>query len=99
MYGLQEDQEVEGHRAVLDVVEVVAHLPGGAEAASRVATADLGPPGQAGLHERAALVVGDQARQLVDELGRLRAGADEAHLALEDLPELGQLVEMGLAQD
>src|SRR3954452_2994150 len=96
--GLEQHEQVQERRAVLDVVEVVAHLPGRAVATSRIAATDLGPAGQARLHERAPLVVGDEARELLDELRGLGAGTDEAHLAAQHLGKLWQLVEMGLLE-
>ena len=38
-------------------------------------------------------------RELVDLPAQRRAGADEAHVALQDVEQLGQLVEAGAAQD
>ena len=45
------------------------------------------------------LVAGIAFHYLVDEILALRTGADERHVALQHVPELGQLVEMVSAQE
>ena len=55
--------------------------------------ADLGPAGDAGAHAVALPVVGDLLVQRFDELGALGAGADDRHLAAEDVEELRQFIE------
>src|SRR6266542_4356109 len=85
--GLQQNVEVEGQRPVLDVelVELQGLLR------RHLATAvDLPPAGHAGRHLQARaeqLAVGGHL------LRRQRPRADQAHLALEDVQQLWQLVE------
>ena len=64
-----------------------------------VLVVDLRPAGDAGPHAVALPVVGDLLVQRADELGPLRAGPDNRHLALEDVEELRQLVEADRADD
>ena len=59
----------------------------------------LGEPGQAGAHDQPLPVLRDIGAELLEERGPDRAGADDAHVALQDVDELGQLVELGRAQD
>ena len=60
------------------------------------AAADLPQAGDAGLHRQPAAVPQVVARDLV---GERRPRADEAHLAAEHVPQLGQLVERGPPQE
>ena len=84
---------IERERAMLDVpdVELDALGPG-----QRGASVDLRPARQAGPHLEPAplaLVVALEVRR------RHRARADEAHLAAQDVPELGQLVDRRAPQE
>src|ERR1051326_4310547 len=47
----------------------------------------------------ALFVIGDLFRQLRNEMRPLGSRADEIHLALEDVPELRNLVDANLAND
>src|SRR5437899_1453915 len=89
--GLQEDFQVEGERPALDVVEVV--LEALLERGVAPPPVDLGPPGHAGLDLVAEHVPGQLAPKLLHEHGPLRARADQAHLAPQNVHELGKLVE------
>jgi len=62
-----------------------------------VAAADLPQAGQAGGH--AQVVFAGGAVVLVEFVAHDGAGADDAHLALHHVPELGQFVEAGLADE
>src|SRR5919108_2591753 len=97
--GLEHDQEVGKHRAALDVEEVMAELPGGAQIRAGVAAAELRPAGDARLDEMPAGVVGEALLELGNQLGALGPGADQSHRATEDVPELGQLVHVGPAKE
>src|SRR5262249_2379765 len=91
--GPEQDAGVEQRAAVVDVVDVELDplLPGDAGAAL-----DLGPAGDA----RADLVAAALVRRVIDHLGRdRRAGADDRHLAAQDVEQVGDLVERGAAQD
>src|SRR5919201_478227 len=96
--GLEHDQAVGEDRAALDVEEVMAKLPGGAQIRAGVAAPKLRPAGDARLDEVPARVVGEAPLQLANELGALGPGADQGHLATEDVPELGELVHVGPAK-
>src|SRR3954447_6591270 len=89
----EQDAEVEERRPVLDVpdVELDPLRPGQLRAA-----VDLRPPRDAGLDLQAPalmLVV------FLDLVAQRRPRADHAHVAAQDIPELGQLVERQLAED
>src|SRR6185295_317732 len=77
----------EPRRTMLDVpdVELDAVFPG--QARSPV---DLRPAGDAGAHLEAASLARRVTLHLIGERG---AGADEAHVTADDVPELWQLVE------
>ena len=86
-------------RAVLEVEEVVAELPGRAELRARVAAADLGPAGDARLDQQAPRVVREDALELGGDLRLLGPRADEGHVAAQDVDDLRQLVDVEAAQD
>src|SRR5207247_2972112 len=54
----------------------------------------LREPGQPGTDDQALPVRGQLVRQLLEEDGPDRAWADEAHVAPQDVDELGNLVEL-----
>src|ERR671925_2203322 len=72
--GLEHDQAVRQDRAALDVEEVVAELPCGAQVRAGVAAAELRPAGGARLDEMAARVVREAPLQLGNQLGPLGPG-------------------------
>src|SRR5882672_10260863 len=90
------DLQVEPHRPVLDVVQVVLdplfnrRVPAPA--------VDLRPARDAGLHLVAQHVLRDLVLELGDEVRPLRTRTDNRHLAAQHVPELRQLVEVRLAQ-
>src|SRR3954465_15878433 len=87
------DRQVHREGPVLDVEEVLTDrlLPREIGAA-----ADLPPPGDAGLDEQPAVYVRLVARDLARQR---RPRADQAHVALDDVEQLRQLVERPLAQE
>ena len=89
-------EAVEAHFVGQDEVEVVVHQVVRAEAGFFVVVGDGGGAGDAGADgEDFAAVVGGVG---LEDLGVFGAGADEAHVADEDVPKLGQLVELGVTQ-
>ncbi len=74
---LQHDQQVGERRAVLEVEQVVAELPGGAEFGAGVAAANLGPAGDAGLDQQPPRVVREDPLELGGDLRLLGTGADQ----------------------
>src|SRR5688572_32818548 len=86
------DLEVECHRPVFDVVQVVFDPL--LERCISAPAIHLRPAGNAGLHLVAQHVLRDLVLELLDEERALRARADDRHLALEHVPELRQLVEI-----
>src|SRR4051812_27618899 len=95
--GFGDDLQVEEEGPVLDVVEVVA----GALLDARVAAeaVHLRPAGESRLLAVAAGVARDGLRELIDEVGPLRARADDANLAQEDVDELRELVQREAAHE
>src|SRR5215212_7679437 len=91
--GAEEDLEVEAERPGADVVEVEAdHVVEGDLAAA----ADLPEAGDPGHRPQPPVL---PVLVLVDLGGDRRARADQAHLAPEDVQQLGQLVDAGAADD
>src|ERR1017187_7834547 len=91
--GAGEDFQVEPEGPVVDVLEVEFHP---LVEADLVAAADLPDAGEAGLHGEAAAM----PRIVVLHLGRDgRPGADEAHVADENIPELRELVDAGATEE
>ena len=94
--GLDHDDEVLEQAVVLDVHEVVDELVVGRGV---VLGEDLGEAGDAGLDVVAVGVLGVSLGELLDEVRALGARPDEAHVAVEDVPDLRQLVEAGGADE
>ena len=86
-----ERAEVERHRAVGDPFEVVGELLGHRRL---VAAAHLGEAGQSGPDDEPLPVGREILGQLGEEARPDRAGADERHVAAQDVPELRDLVEL-----
>src|SRR2546423_15557485 len=78
---LDDDQPVGQDRAALDVKEVVAQLPGGAQLRAGVPAAKLRPPGDPRLHQMAPDVMRKTALQLGADLRALRPRPDERHVS------------------
>src|SRR5438874_2515210 len=93
--GLDEDPQVEERGPVVNVFEV--ERDPAVEAGDVVAPADLPEAGDAGLHAESAAVSG--GFDALDLVHRERSRTDEAHVAFEDVPELSEFVERGLAEE
>ena len=99
--GAPDDAEIEPERPVLDVPDVALdaslHLP---QLLCLAAVAgDLCPAGDAGAHEMAHHVLVDEARVLLGMGEHVGTGADDGHVAAQDVPELGQLVDIHAAHE
>jgi hypothetical protein len=90
--GEEHDVDVEHGGPVFDVVEVVFDAVYQAGVATE--SVHLGPAGDAGADFVAGVVMGDLVFELGDEFGAFGAGAYQAHVADEDVPELGKFVEV-----
>lgn len=64
-----------------------------------IAIIERGIRGHAGPNLIEELIAGVALHNLVDVVLALRPGADERHVALQHIPQLGQLVEMMVAQE
>src|SRR3546814_397448 len=83
---------------IADVVQIIAYLGGDAPRAGGIAAADLGETGDAGAHQVPVRIVGnvvaiDHGMGII-----IGARADQAHVAPQDVPELGQFVDAKPAQ-
>ncbi|PIT17481.1 hypothetical protein BGI32_02540 [Snodgrassella alvi] len=84
---------------MFDVVKIVFDFYLGLFGVGGVALGNLCPAGDAGFDDVAVVVEGDFLNKLVDKDFLFGAGADKAHVAFEDIPELGQFVDAGFADD
>src|ERR1700680_3093138 len=92
-----QDLEVPGQGPVLAVVGVVERPVADGSGPSQVV--DLRPPGEAGPDPLPLQVARHVHAVLLIEEGRLRARPDQAHVALEDVDQLRQLVQTHPPQD
>src|SRR5437764_4121589 len=76
-----------------DVPQVIRELLGRTDAIGCVAAPVLRPSRQPGLYEEPPIPVRDALFEHPDELGPLRPGADDGHLAADGVPQLRKLVE------
>ena len=98
-HGQEDDFRVEPQRAVVQVVQVHAQPFEHLLHRVRVAVVERGGREQAGTQLVEQRVGGVDVHDLVHEEPALGARADEAHLALEHVPQLRELVQMVLAQE
>src|SRR5439155_26107427 len=95
--GLEQGLEVQRHRPVMDVIEVgLVALLDGRVAAPAV---DLSPAGDPRLDVVAQDVARHAPSELLDEARPFGPGPDEAHVATQDVEELGQLIEARPTQE
>src|SRR3954447_20079479 len=93
----QQDLDVEPERPVLDVVVVPLGAVG--ERGLAAQAVNLGPAGDPGLDAVAVAVAVDVVLEQPGEVRTLGTWADQAHVALEHVQQLRQLVERGAAQE
>src|ERR687895_2620192 len=91
----REGAQIEPHRAIGDPLEIVRQLLGHRRL---VAAADLREAGQAGTDDQSLPVRRQVGGKLLEEARADRARPDEAHVSLEHVPELRDLVDLGRAQ-
>src|SRR3990172_97811 len=91
-----EDLQIEGQGPVFNVVEVA--LDPLLERGIAPPAVYLGPPGNPCLHLVPEHIFGDPLSKLLDEDRPFRAGTHQAHLAPQDIEQLGQLIQRGQAQ-
>jgi hypothetical protein len=77
----------------------VTQLPGDADIGAGITASHLRPTRQAGADEVPALVERQRGLKARDKRDLLGTRPDEAHLAAQDVPELGQLVAVRAAHD
>ncbi len=90
--GQPEDLQVEPGRPVFDVVNIVLDAAG--EVVTSAQAVDLRPARHARLHEVAGEIMGDLFREVFDVMRTFGARTDEAHVSAQDVPELGQLIQV-----
>src|SRR3990170_1243173 len=91
--GLEQDQQVELDRHVLDVEEIVLELFPCFFKGPAVHELDLRPSGQSGLQRVSERVKRDHPLQLLHELRPFRPGSDEIQVAPDHVEQFGQFVD------
>ena len=97
--GATHDLQIEAEALAPQVVEVVLELLKGVTLVAGVPVLDLGPAGEAGADDVAQVVERELLHQLGNVPGLLGPGADQAQITTDDVPHLGQLVEVREPQD
>src|SRR5258705_12295982 len=98
LYGIEDDEEIEEQREILDVVEVILQLLECALDRRSVLVLYLGPAGDARLDGESFHVVRNLLLQRDHELRPLGARSDEAHVTHQHVEELRQLVQPRAAE-
>src|SRR5437867_6151049 len=91
--GLEQYDRVQEQGALLDVIQIVLELGVRVLDGIAVGEIDLRPAGDARAHSEPQAEVGDLLFEQIDEMRALGARADDAHLALQDVDELRDLVD------
>src|SRR5215471_10991601 len=99
LHRIENDEDIEGEREVLDVEQVVLQFLQGVFDAGSVGVPHLRPTRETWPNDVALAIEGDLQGQLVDELRALRPWPDQAHVSLEHVPQLRQLVESAAPQE
>src|SRR5260370_13214316 len=89
----EHDQQIQTNRSVLDVEQVVLKFFARIFYGAAVLVLDLRPSGEAGPHHVAHAVIRDFFGEPFDEFRALGTRADKGHIAFEDAPQLGNLIE------
>ena len=96
--GLQDDGGVKDEGGVGDVVEVEGEFVPGIIYVLPVRVVDLSPAGEAGFDEVSEVIKRKLLFVKFDADGPFRPGADETHVAFEDVEELGDLIDPGASE-
>lgn len=94
--GKEEEPEIEPEALLSNVKQVIPELLPSGEFAVAI---ELGQTRQTGANNVSAVEIPDFLAKLPDELRPLRPRSHKAHVAAEDVPELGKLVEGHGAKD
>src|SRR5262245_24440155 len=89
------DDQVKENTVILNIIQVVGEFRFGILNRGAVRIVDLGPAGDAGTHAQTLAVVGNFARQSLDEEGPFRTRPDEAHVTTQDIENLRNFVDSG----
>lgn len=96
--GLQDDGGVEDEGGVGHVMEVEGELVPGIVDVLTIGVIYLCPPGEAGFDEVSEVIKRKLLFVKFDADGPFRPGADETHVAFEDVEELGDLIDPGASE-
>jgi len=90
---LRHNGEIPGERTALDVLQIQLYLGPNIVQALIIRMIDLGPPRDAGQDLLSILVAGHLVPKVLEDLGLFGPGADDVHVSLQHIHELGQLVQ------
>src|ERR1044071_1210466 len=97
--GVENDEDVECQRQILDVEKVVLQFLQRVLDAGAVGVPDLGPAGEAWPDDMTLPVERNLTRELADELWPRGTRPDETHVTFEDIPQLRQFIEPRATQE
>src|SRR5439155_14790459 len=97
--GLDEDQQIEQERMVLDVEKIVLEFLDRLFQIAAIGVAYLRPAGEPGLDAVPDRVERDLLGKRADKRGPLGSRTDEAHLPAQDIDQLRQLVNARMAHE
>src|SRR5688572_6875952 len=84
---------------MLDIVEIVLQLHQRIFRAGPITVLDLRPTRQPWLYSVTYSIKWKPLNQLINEIGALRPRADQAHVTLENVPELWEFIDSQLSQE
>src|SRR5690625_4732562 len=84
---------------MLDIIEVIFEFFDGVFDAGGVSLLHLGPAGDTRFDAMTPLIEWNLFLELTDECSLLGSRPDDAHVALENVPQLGQLVQTEATQN
>ena len=94
--GQQHNVAIEDQRPTLNVVEIEADTL--IEISVAAPSVDRRPPGHSGFNRMPHVVILNAVLEVLGELRPLGSGPDKAHVAFQDIPELGQLIDVPFAK-
>src|SRR5271155_3572367 len=91
--GLEQNQHIEPDRGILDIEEIVLQFLRGSFHRITVAVANLSPARDPRTHQMPHAVVRNFLRKPLDKFWTFRPRPDECHVALENAPQLWNLIQ------
>src|ERR1700674_4612571 len=96
---VQDDQQIQPCRCILDVIEVIPKVFLGVLDRAAIPIEDLSPPGNSWTNRVPKVVVRNLLTERCDKLGPLRTRPDKAHVAPQHVQQLWKLIHARLAKE